>query len=403
MNTAEIVAKQYNKWTYPKPIDDMESAVAAGYYEYGAPHLFGPLLWPERKDIQNLKILVAGCGTNSAAYNAFVLPSAKITGIDISMSSLQHCQYLKEKHKLHNLTLQHLSLIDIDRLGEKFDLIICTGVLHHLENPDEGLRALKKVLNEDGVINIMLYGQYLRSGVYMMQDLFRLLGCDQSQEDVSFVKETINNLPKTHPLHAYVKVSDDLQYDSGIVDTFLHPQDRAYTVPQIFSFALNNGLEFFNWEDRCNYSATSAFPMKGAFLDRLEKLSEKDRWSIIELCNFNMAKHHFYLRHPNKAGLTKINFENDGWLNFVPIIRPLLKVVEMGDIKKNKYAKLKRNWHEFSINNTGMALLQHVNGNNNISEIINLAKLNMPELKELDGFIFFKTMYDWGHLMYWLR
>lgn len=133
--TTELVARQYAEWTYPKPVEDMNQAIEAGYYEFGVPNMFLPLLWPERRSLEGMKILIAGCGTNQAAYYAMVLPRSNVTAIDLSLNSLQHVQYLKQKHQINNLVLRQMSLLDVAELGEKFDYIVCTGVLHHLKNP----------------------------------------------------------------------------------------------------------------------------------------------------------------------------------------------------------------------------------------------------------------------------
>ena len=41
----------------------------------------------------------------------------------------------------------------------KFDLIQCSGVLHHLSNPQEGLNILSEALAEKGGAAIMVYAQ----------------------------------------------------------------------------------------------------------------------------------------------------------------------------------------------------------------------------------------------------
>ncbi len=105
-------------------------------------------------------------------------------GVDLSQTSLAHESFLKEKHDLTNLHLHQLSLLDVATLGQQFDLVISTGVLHHLPSPDAGLCALKSVLLPHGVMSIMVYGWYRRFGVYMMQDVFRLLGVEQTDAGV---------------------------------------------------------------------------------------------------------------------------------------------------------------------------------------------------------------------------
>ena len=66
-----------------------------------------------------------------------------------------------------------------------FDLIVCTGVLHHLADPDAGLRALRSVLNPKGAMYLMVYAPYGRTGVYMLQDYCRRLGIGTSEQEIS--------------------------------------------------------------------------------------------------------------------------------------------------------------------------------------------------------------------------
>jgi 2-polyprenyl-3-methyl-5-hydroxy-6-metoxy-1,4-benzoquinol methylase len=43
-------------------------------------------------------------------------------------------------------------------------------VLHHLADPDAGLRALRSVLKPEGAIDLMVYARYGRTGISMLQD-----------------------------------------------------------------------------------------------------------------------------------------------------------------------------------------------------------------------------------------
>src|SRR5271170_3669527 len=136
-------------------------------------------------------------------------------GIDVSDSSLGHEAHLKQKHRLDNLELIQMSLGEIGSLGRTFDLIVCTGVLHHLPDPDAGLRCLRDALKPHGVMSVMLYGSFPRVGVYMLQEVFRLLGLKQDVEGIGIVKRAINVLPRWHHLNTYRQIAPDLGYDSG--------------------------------------------------------------------------------------------------------------------------------------------------------------------------------------------
>ncbi len=103
-------------------------------------------------------------------------PDAHVTAIDISQTSLRHTRDLQRKYDLRNLDLHQLAIEQVSRLGKTFDQIVCTGVLHHLADPDIGLRSLRDVLAQNGAMHLMVYAKYGRGGIYMMQEYCRLLG-----------------------------------------------------------------------------------------------------------------------------------------------------------------------------------------------------------------------------------
>ena len=150
-DVSAIVAKLYEGHPYPPPIRDLAEAIAQGNYQVGDPTLWAPMLWPDGRPRDKLKILVAGCGTQQAAWFAHTNRACDVIGVDLSEPSLAHHRYLQEKHGLVNLRLFKGDLRDVAAIGETFDVIVCTGVLHHMKHPDEGMRALANVLADDGV------------------------------------------------------------------------------------------------------------------------------------------------------------------------------------------------------------------------------------------------------------
>lgn len=398
-DVSRLVARQYSAWSYPEPIADMAEAMARGYHEFATPHKFLPLLWPEGRDLSGLRILVAGCGTNQAAYNAMAHPRAEVLGIDLSRPSLEHSQYLKDKHGLGNLQLRQMSLLQVAELGQRFDYIACTGVLHHLADPAAGLRALASVLAPDGMLNLMVYGQHARAGVYLLQEAFRRLGCGQDGEDVALVRATLASMDPKHSIHAYLSGAKDLHYDAGIVDTFLHPQDRAYTVPQVMDFLQENGLAFWSWADCLFYNPLATIPVTHPLQSRLAQLPELERWSIVELLTQARGTHRFLACHPARAasGL-RIDFNDPAWLGFVPLARSGLTVAEPGDPTAGRRPRLQRLWHSFELTPIGAALFDEVDGQRSIEAVLGRARAALPSVTEAQAREFFALMHDWGHL-----
>ena len=132
----------YERYPYPGPVDSLDAyrqLWADPQRRRADHHLFQPGQ-PYREDAA---ILVAGCGTSQAAKHAVRWPAARVTGIDFSATSVRCTGELKRKHKLHKLELRQLPIERAGELGTQFDQIVCTGVLHHLADPDASLQALR--------------------------------------------------------------------------------------------------------------------------------------------------------------------------------------------------------------------------------------------------------------------
>ncbi len=182
------------------------------------------LFWPAEPYREDRSILVAGCGTMQAAHYAVRWPRARVVGIDVSGKSVAFTQELKRKHALDNLEVRQLAVERAAELEQRFDSVVCTGVLHHLSDPDAGLRALRDVLQPAGAMHVMLYAPYGRAGVYMLQDYCRRLRIGWSSAEISDLAETLKALPPDHPLAPLLRNSPDFASTAGLADALLHPR-----------------------------------------------------------------------------------------------------------------------------------------------------------------------------------
>ena len=199
-----------------------------------------------------------------------------------------------------------LSLPDLE-LG-RFDYINCSGVLHHLDSPPDGLAALKAVLSDNGVMGIMVYATYGRHSIYMIQELMRRFNVGEKnlQKQVDNTKKVLNNLPPTHPYshksHAYNDATRE--GDVGVYDLFLHSQDRSYTVPEVHEFITQGGLQFMGF---CGGTRPLYVPANHVtdptLLDILSGMDEPQQQAVVELVRGSTATHTFYVSNaaPNVA------------------------------------------------------------------------------------------------------
>lgn len=384
---SSLVARQYEAFAYPQPFADLEEEISKGYYQVGDPALYGPVLWPRGRPQGRLKILVAGCGTVQAAYAAYMNPGDEVSGIDLSEASLAHERFLQDKHGLANLKLFKGDLLEIASLGERFDVILCTGVLHHMADPAAGLSALRGVLALEGVMVLMLYGATVRTGVYMLQDAFRRMGIAQSPQGVAQVRQVLKELPARHYAQDYIRAADELKEDAAIVDTFLHPQDRAYTVPQLLELVESAELEFQNWIESFPYWRNGGWGPESAIAAAVDPLPPREHWAAMEMLGIVAGMHMFTVRHAGKA--MPVDFARDDWREFVPQWAPGLQRTGSGQFQRGA--------NELKCSELEQFVIDGADGKRTIGEIIAVPALE--DVPDEFGRRYFEHLWKLGHVM----
>lgn len=401
-DVSDLVARQYEAYAYPAPITDLNAQIGAGYFELGDPKHYAPLIWPEGQPKQRMRILSAGCGTVQAAYLAHAHPEHEVIGVDLSSASLAHQRFLQERHRLDNLRLFQGDLRDVARVGGSFDHIVCSGVLHHLADPDAGLAALADVLAPRGTLLLMVYGATARAGVYMVQDALRRLQVPQTAAGVAFARRLVGQLPAHHYAQWYVGAAAELEHDAAFVDTFLHPQDRAYTVPQLMDFVGRHGLKHQAWVDNAFYypdAALARFPAD--ILAAVTALSDLQQWAVVEMLTQRIGMHTCVLRRAADAPQVAAHaFGSAAWDLQVPHRAPGLKCVQAAGPQQQ--ARYHRAAEVMELGSTEAALLELCDGRRSLREILAqplLAALPAAD-RAIRGEQFFARLWRLGHLLF---
>jgi SAM-dependent methyltransferase len=214
------VAEQYEGWPYPV----WSRAMA----ERGALADAVRALDPEGVDLlpPDPDILIAGCGTgHEAAMIALQCPEARIVAIDLSASSLrqavQHC------NAFPNVEFRQLDLHDAAMLGRSFDIVVCSGVLHHLPDPEKGWSALVAVLNPRGLMKTMLYSRAARENVRMARAAIADLAGAPVTDDL--LRAVRHRLIET----GRVPRSRDFFTLPGVHDLLLHRHEDSFDIPRV--------------------------------------------------------------------------------------------------------------------------------------------------------------------------
>jgi len=373
MNT-DPIRDFYTSHPFPPPVANLDRAREMWRDEniHRAEH---HLLWPETAYRADLDVLIAGCGTWQAAKYAICHPAAHVVGIDVSSTSLEHTERLKQNYDLANLEVRQLAVENVAELDRGFDLIICTGVLHHLVDPDTGLRALRSVLKPDGAMNLMVYAPYGRDGVYMMQEYCRRLGVGTSQEEIRDLMTVLRSLPEHHPLLATQGGSREFPNADALADAVLNPRDRSYSVSQLYDFVESNGLKLSRW-----YWQAAYLPQCGAMsgtphASKLAALSEREQYIEMELWRGRMANHSFVAhRDDRKSNGAKIGFNDKRYLQYVPVRLPWTMCVTEG-LPPGAAGALVNQTHTFDdlyvlVNKQEKQLFEAIDGRRSVSETV---------------------------------
>jgi SAM-dependent methyltransferase len=319
---AEEVRAFYERHPYPPAADSLDRYRQRwddGQRRRADSHLF----WPDEPYREDRSVLVAGCGTSQAAKYAVRWPRAQVTGIDVSTTSIERTETLKRKYSLDNLEVHQLPVERATELGHCFEHVVCTGVLHHLPDPDAGLRALRDVLTASGAMHLMVYAPYGRAGVYLLQAYCRQLGIGSTAPEIRHLAESLRALPPDHPLVPLLRNAPDFRDEAALADALLNPQDRPYSVPELFDFLDRAGLQFGRWVRQAAYLPQCGALATSPHQPLLARLPAQAQYAAVELFRGTMVRHSAVVyRNDGPASAQPVHFGDDTWLDYVPLRMP---------------------------------------------------------------------------------
>ncbi len=260
----------------------------------------------KRDFTKNFRALVAGGGTGDAVIalaEQLRDSGQEVTYVDMSEASMNIAQQRAKNRGLTNIRWIRDSLLNIPTLGlGEFDFVNCSGVLHHLADPDLGLQTLASVLKEDGAMAIMVYATYGRSAVYPMQQALRIVNRDEPnlQKRVDNAKAILNHLPSTSWFpHSPPEIIGEVQSDIGIFDLLLHSQDRSYTIPELYEYVEKQNLNLIHlFPEHLAFGARQYDPIfyiNDATLEaKVRAMPLREQQALAELLHGKIFKHTFY-------------------------------------------------------------------------------------------------------------
>ena len=194
------------------------------------------------------QVLVAGCGTGqNAITTAQRFASARVLAVDISRASLAYARRKTLELSIHGIEYRQADILGLGELAERFDVIECSGVLHHLEDPLAGWRVLSSLRTPGGFMRIGLYSELGRRAVVRARELIAAEGFKPDAEGIRACRAAIR-ARSDDPLLASLARNEDFFSRSGCRDLLFHAHEVRFTLPQIASMIEALGLRFLGFE-----------------------------------------------------------------------------------------------------------------------------------------------------------
>ncbi len=237
------VRRQYEEAPYPRWIEFVKRKPQqfAAYIKKRFPFLDDGL------PAGSLDCLVAGCGTGRHALSvASKFPDAAVVAIDLSRRSLAYGKHRASRYGVANVEFFHGDLLEIKALKRGFDFIDSAGVLHHMEDPFMGLKALSEVLRPGGFMRIAVYRRSFRNRLKPAQDFVRNRMKSYAAVDLRAVRHQLRR--ETSVDFEFCKDLGDFYYISGFRDLFCHVRETSFTPSGIKELLRNLDLEFLGMD-----------------------------------------------------------------------------------------------------------------------------------------------------------
>jgi SAM-dependent methyltransferase len=299
-----VVSAFYDRFPYPG--DPLQDGAPPGYnwrwcIDSARAFVAGALLPRPAEGPRPWRILDAGCGTGvSTDYLAHLNPGAEILAVDISAGTLEVARERTRRSgaagQASSLRFEQRSLLDLG--GEApFDYINSVGVLHHLREPEAGLKALAAQLKPGGVLHLFLYADGGRWEIHRTQRALARLAVGSGAEGLRLGRQLLAELPEGNRLrqHHERRWIVDTAADANFADMYLHPQETSYNLDRLLAFVASAGLEFAGFSNPEVWSPARL--LSGELLERAQGLSQLEQWSLVEELDPDISHFEFFLSH----------------------------------------------------------------------------------------------------------
>jgi len=223
---------------------------------------------------KELDILIAGCGTGQEAmYYNMAFPRARILAVDLSAASLSYAVRKGKERKVDNIEFVQADILALGTaLDKKFDIIISSGVLHHMKEPEKGFSVLHGLLKPGGLMRISLYSTLGRRNIIAAHRAIAAHGYGSTADEMRRFRREAPRLLPPDALSG-IMMARDYFILPQCRDLLFHVMEHQFDIPRIEALLGRYKCEFLEFvlpdevlaQYRATHPDTSSLPHWAAF------------------------------------------------------------------------------------------------------------------------------------------
>ena len=138
-----------------------------------------------------------------------------------------------------------MDILEVELLKEQYDIIESSGVLHHMNDPSQGLKKLLGSLKKNGFLKLGLYSDLARQTIVEARDYIISKDLKANDENIRhFRKQVISgDLRELKSLKDF----SDFYSLSEVRDLCFHAQEHRFNINQLQEIIQSNELKFLGF------------------------------------------------------------------------------------------------------------------------------------------------------------
>ncbi|MBU0859882.1 MAG: methyltransferase domain-containing protein [Alphaproteobacteria bacterium] len=194
------------------------------------------------------RILNAGCGTGMQSVQCqMTFPQAELTAVDLSLASLAYAKRQATQMGLPAIKFAQADILQLESCGETFDVIISSGVLHHIADPEKGWHILRNILKPGGMMLLGLYSEIGRQSVVAAHEVIARKKIPNDRNGIKYFRKNIVKLIGRRDAHHLLQ-SKDFYTMPECRDLLFHVQEQRFTLERIAQALKTMDMEFTGFE-----------------------------------------------------------------------------------------------------------------------------------------------------------